>query len=86
MDQKVALFRAIKGWIVQFGVSGDPSLTKRWRQRGSIPVQYQLLLSVFLTSVPQLPLSHTKDDPQWLPKGAKRFKRGLISFAGSGVF
>lgn len=37
-ETQVALFRAIKGWLVQFGISGDPAVTKEWRRHGNIKV------------------------------------------------
>ena len=33
----------MKNWIVQFGVSGEPALTKEWRKKGPIPDDPQWL-------------------------------------------
>ncbi|CAN0129694.1 unnamed protein product [Ectocarpus sp. 6 AP-2014] len=55
----VALFRCVKNFLVQFGISPDASSPKKkfWREKGPI-----------------------EDDPNL----QIRFKRGMLSFAGSG--
>lgn len=32
--QKVYFFRAIKGFVAQFGIHGDPSVSREWRSKG----------------------------------------------------
>ena len=33
---KVAMFRAVPNFIVNFGVAGDPAIHRKWQQRGAI--------------------------------------------------
>uniref|UniRef100_A0A7S1U7Y9 PPIase cyclophilin-type domain-containing protein n=1 Tax=Phaeomonas parva TaxID=124430 RepID=A0A7S1U7Y9_9STRA len=35
-DTKIALFRAVKNFICQFGVAGDPKVQREWRAKGTI--------------------------------------------------
>jgi len=58
-NTRVALFRVVPNFLVQFGVAGDPTVTKEWDEK---PV--------------------LQDDRNVL--GNDPFRRGMISFAGSG--
>ena len=40
---KIGMFRAVKGFLVQFGIAGDPAVTAKWRKRGGLPDDPQWL-------------------------------------------
>jgi peptidyl-prolyl cis-trans isomerase A (cyclophilin A) len=73
-DQKVALFRALKGFLVQFGLAGVPSEQVRYERdmldgKGNLPDDPQWL--------PPGP-------PGRIIAGVERFRKGYISYAGAG--
>lgn len=66
---KVGLFRALKGFLVQFGLSGNTVIQDQWRQKGEL-----------LDDIPWLP----QGPPGRKINGVKRFKRGYMAYAGAG--
>lgn len=68
-SSKVGLFRALKGFIIQFGLAGQPSLHKIWHKMGN------------LADDPSwLPLGPSGREIN----GVKRFQKGYFAYAGAG--
>lgn len=67
---KVGLFRALKGFLVQFGLSGNPKVQGEWNRKGELR-----------DDPPWLP----QGPPGREINGIKRFKRGYIAYAGAGL-
>lgn len=66
---KVGLFRALKGFLVQFGLAGDVDVQKSWNKK------------VWLPDDPSwLPLGPTNRKIN----GIKRFQKGYLAYAGAG--
>ena len=70
LSSGVPLFRAIAGFLVQFGLSVDPAVQAAWDALGPIPDDPNWL--------PPHPAGGGGNG------GAPRFKRGYVAFAGSG--
>ena len=68
-SSKVGMFRALKGFLVQFGLAGDPKVQRIWNEQGSLKDDRPWL--------PQGPVGREI-------KGVKRYKRGYIAYAGAG--
>lgn len=66
---KVGLFRALKGFIIQFGLAGDPSIHEAWNKKGHLP-----------DDPSWLPLG----PPGREINGVKRFQKGYLAYAGAG--
>jgi cyclophilin family peptidyl-prolyl cis-trans isomerase len=66
---KIGLFRALKGFLIQFGLSGDPKVQEEWNTRGHLP-----------DDVSWLPLGPTNREID----GVKRFQKGYMAYAGAG--
>jgi peptidyl-prolyl cis-trans isomerase A (cyclophilin A) len=64
----VPLMRCLKNFLCQFGLSGDPILTKEYRKN----------LPDDLNWLPQGPLFKENED------GVKRFAKGYLAYAGAG--
>lgn len=60
---EVALFRAMKGFLVQFGLAGDPTVQKKFHQMGNL-----------VDDPPWLPLG----PPGREINGVKRFLKGIF--------
>ena len=65
----VALFRALKGFLVQFGLSSDPDIQTMWHRRGNLQ-----------DDPSWLPLGPTNREHD----GVKRFRKGYMAYAGAG--
>jgi len=63
------MFRALKGFLVQFGLAGDPSVQRFWNEKGSLR-----------DDVPWLPQGPAGREIN----GTKRYKRGYLAYAGAG--
>jgi len=68
-SSRVALFRALKGFIVQFGLAGTPQVQHNFDSKGELP-----------DDPSWLPLGPAGGEKE----GVKRFQRGYLSFAGAG--
>ena len=66
---KIGLFRALKGFLIQFGLSGDPKVQEEWNKRGHLP-----------DDPSWLPLGPTNREID----GVKRFQKGYMAYAGAG--
>lgn len=66
---QVPLFRAMKGFLVQFGLSGDPAVQKRYHQMGNLK-----------DDPSWLPLG----PPGREINGIKRYQKGYLGYAGAG--
>lgn len=66
---EVPLFRALKGFIVQFGLAGDPAVHKRYRAMGNLPDDPNWL--------PEGPKGREIN-------GTTRFQKGYLAYAGAG--
>ena len=74
-SSKVPLFRALKGFLVQFGLSGDPAVQRSFEKmhmkgRGGLLDDPQWL--------PQGPPGRVNQE------GVKRFRKGYMAYAGAG--
>ena len=74
-SSKVPLFRALKGFLIQFGLSSLPEVQKEYEHshmggKGGLPDDPQWL--------PAGPPGRIND------KGIKRFQRGYLAYAGAG--
>eukprot|EP01032_Pedospumella_encystans_P017081 gene17081-19472_t len=67
---EVGLFRALKDFLVQFGLPGDPAVLKKYHQMGNL-----------VDDKPWLPLGPTGREIN----GTKRFRRGYLAYAGAGI-
>ena len=75
-SSEVALFRALKDFLIQFGLAGDTDVQTKYERDTSGGEPYLNL----------------PDDPQWLPlgppgrniDGVPRFQKGYLSYAGGG--
>lgn len=65
----VPLFRAMKGFLVQFGLSGDPAMQSRYHEMGNLP-----------DDPSWLPLG----PPGRQINGIKRYQAGYLGYAGAG--
>jgi peptidyl-prolyl cis-trans isomerase A (cyclophilin A) len=68
-SSQVPLFRALKGFLVQFGIAGDPEIHHRYMKKGHLK-----------DDPPWLPLGPTGREIN----GIKRFQRGYLAYAGAG--
>lgn len=66
---KVGLFRALKGFLVQFGLAGDPEVHKFYHQLGNLP-----------DDPSWLPLGPSGR----VVNGVERFRKGYLAYAGAG--
>eukprot|EP01042_Synura_sphagnicola_P000214 gene214-217_t len=66
---RIGMFRALKNFLVQFGLSGDPTVQTKWFKQGNIH-----------DDTPWLP----QGPPGREINGTKRFQRGYIAYAGAG--
>ncbi len=66
---KVPLFRALKGFLVQFGLAGDPEVQTRYHKMGNLK-----------DDPPWLPLG----PPGRAINGIKRYQKGYLGYAGAG--
>ena len=66
---KVGLFRALKGFLIQFGLPGDPEILKEWNAKGHLQDDPSWL---------PLGPSNRKVD------GITRYQRGYMAYAGAG--
>lgn len=67
-SSRVPLMRCIHEFLCQFGLSGDPQVTKQYRES-------------FQDDPPWLPLGPTHRENA---KGVKRFAKGYLAYAGAG--
>jgi cyclophilin family peptidyl-prolyl cis-trans isomerase len=65
----VSLFRALKAFLVQFGLHGDPSVQAKWHRKGNL-----------IDDPSWLPLGPENRERN----GIKRFRRGYMAYAGAG--
>jgi peptidyl-prolyl cis-trans isomerase A (cyclophilin A) len=65
----VALFRALKGFLVQFGLAGDPAVQRKYNSMGTLK-----------DDPSWLPLGPSGRELN----GIKRFQRGYLAYAGGG--
>ena len=65
----VALFRALRGFLVQFGLSSDPDIQTKWHRKGNLK-----------DDPSWLPLGPTNREHD----GVKRFRKGYMAYAGAG--
>lgn len=66
---EIALFRAMKGFLVQFGIAGDPEVNRRYMKMGHLK-----------DDPAWLPLG----PPGREINGIKRFQKGYFAYAGAG--
>jgi peptidyl-prolyl cis-trans isomerase A (cyclophilin A) len=66
---EVPLFRALKGFLIQFGLAGDPAVHKRYQKLGNLP-----------DDPPWLPLG----PPGREINNITRYQKGYLSYAGAG--
>lgn len=67
---RVGLFRSLKGFLVQFGLAGDPVVQTEFHRKGNLIDDPQWLPS---------------GPPGRVINGRKRFKKGYIAYAGGGI-
>ena len=68
-ETRVGLFRSLKGFLVQFGLAGDPRVQVEFNQKGNLPDDPQWL--------PPGP-------PGREINGITRYQKGYVSYAGAG--
>lgn len=68
-ETEVPLFRALKGFLVQFGLAGDPEVQRRYHKMGNL-----------VDDPPWLPLG----PPGRQINGIKRYRKGYLGYAGAG--
>lgn len=66
---QVPMFRALKGFLIQFGLAGDPAIHKRYHSYGNLK-----------DDPPWLPLG----PPGREIDGVKRYQKGYLGYAGAG--
>lgn len=66
---QVPMFRALKGFLIQFGLAGDPATHKRYHSYGNLK-----------DDSPWLPLGPTGREIN----GVKRYQKGYLGYAGAG--
>ena len=68
-ETRVGLFRSLKGFLVQFGLAGDPNVQTEFHRKGNLPDDPQWL--------PPGP-------PGREINGITRYQKGYVSYAGAG--
>ena len=66
---KVGLFRSLKGFLVQFGLAGDPRVQEDFHRKGNLPDDPQWLPA---------------GSPGRVMNGVTRYQKGYMSYAGAG--
>jgi cyclophilin family peptidyl-prolyl cis-trans isomerase len=66
---RIGLFRSMKGFIVQFGIAGDPEVHQKYRKAGNLK-----------DDPPWLPQGPSGREIN----GVKRYQRGYLGYAGAG--
>jgi cyclophilin family peptidyl-prolyl cis-trans isomerase len=66
---QVPMFRALKGFLIQFGLAGDPAVHKRYHSYGNLK-----------DDPPWLPFGPTGREIN----GVKRYQKGYLGYAGAG--
>lgn len=69
-SSKVGLFRALKGFLIQFGLAGNTTVQDEYDKKGNLK-----------DDAPWLPLG----PPGREVNGVKRFQKGYLAYAGAGV-
>ena len=65
----MGLFRALKGFLIQFGLPGDPSILKKWNEKGHLEDDPSWL--------PLGPTNRKRDE-------ITRYQAGYMAYAGAG--
>jgi hypothetical protein len=87
-SSKIAMFRALKGFLVQFGLSGDPEIQRQWHRRGNLKDDPSWLpLGIVVTSAFYTPLTVFKNIFYQVPRIEKEmaprgFRRDILPMPG----